>query len=93
MLVGDLVMIADSSKIKGKYQLGIIVATKTSKDGLVRSATVRYYIRGDAAEKWTAKQVERSVQRLSLILPVEEQDSPLMVKDSDLSVQVSADRS
>ena len=46
-----------------------------------------------AAEQWTAKQVERSVQRLSVILPVEEQDSPLMVKDSDLSVQVSADRS
>ena len=33
MFVGDLVMIADSSKIKGKYRLGIIVATKTSNDG------------------------------------------------------------
>ena len=93
MLIGDLVMIADSSKIKGKYQLGIVVATKASKDGLVRSATVRYFIRGDTAEQWTAQQVERSVQRLSLILAVEEQESPLIVKDNDFSVQVSADRS
>ena len=93
MLVGDLVMIADSSRIKGKYQLGIVVATKTSKDGLVRSATVRYFVRGDTAEQWTAQQVERSVQRLSLILAVEEQETPLVVKDNDFSVQVSADGS
>ena len=54
---------------------------------------MQYCLCGDAAEQWTAEQVERSVQRLSLILVVEEQESLLMVKDNDLRVQVSADRS
>ncbi len=88
MLVGDLVMIADSSKIKGKHKLGVVVATKISNDGLVRSVTVRYFVRKDTPDRWGAEQVERSVQRLSLILPVEEQEAPLMVKDSDFNVQV-----
>ena len=36
ILVGDLVMIADANKLKGKYKLGIVVATNIGGDGLVR---------------------------------------------------------
>ena len=36
--VGDLVMIADSGKIKGKYKLGIVVATTVSNSPLRDSA-------------------------------------------------------
>ena len=82
-------MIADSGKIKGKYKLGIVTDAKVGGDGLVRSATVQYFHRRGASEKWTAEQVTRSVQRLSLILSVEEQEAPLMVKD-DVDVQVCA---
>ena len=92
--MGDLVMVADSNKLKGKHKLGIIVATNMSNDGCVRSATVQYFIRKGASEaaqsKWAAEQVTRSVQRLSLILPVEEQDGELMVKDTTHGMQVCA---
>ena len=92
--IGDLVMIADMNKIKGKYKLGIVIATNVSGDGNVRSATVQYFNRRDVSEKWTPEQVVRSVQRLSLILPVEEQGGKLMVKDCHAHLQVcSAERS
>ena len=77
--VGDLVMIADSGKIKGKYKLGIVIATTISGDGVVRSATVQYFIRRGVSEKWSAEQMTRSVQR---------QTQDLMVKDEYVHVQV-----
>ena len=86
--VGDLVMISDSSKVKAKYKLGIVDGVNFSDDGFVRSAIIRYYNRKGIAEKWTSEQVVRSVQRLTLILPVEEQDASVMVKDYDYHVQV-----
>ena len=81
-------MIADSGKIKGKYKLGLVVATTVSNDGLVRSGTVQYFVRSGVAEKWTAERVTRSAQRLVLILSVEEQTGELMVKDELSDVQV-----
>ena len=81
-------MIADSGKIRGKYKLGIVVATNVSGDGFVRSATIQYFNRKDVSMKWTPEQVVRSVQRLSLILPVEEQEGDLMVKDGNVHMQV-----
>ena len=86
--VGDLVMIADTSKIKSKYKLGVVDEVKVSTDGCVRSAVVRYYIQRGGSAKWTPEKVTRSVQRLTLILPVEEQDTSVMVKDSDNHAQV-----
>ena len=88
--VGDLVMIAESSKVKAKYKLGIVDVVNYSDDGCVRSAIIRYFIRKGLNEKWTAVQVVRSVQRLTLILSVKEQDTMMMVKDSDFSIEVSA---
>ena len=87
---GDLVSIADTGIIKGKYKLGVVVGTNISDDGLVRSATVRYFNKRDASDAWSAEQVTRSVQRLCLILAVEEQDAPLMVKEGSVDVQVCA---
>ena len=86
--VGDLVMIADSGKIKSKYKLGIVVATTASGDGLVRSATVQYFVKRGIAETWSAEHVVRSVQRLVLVLSVEEQAGDLMVKDGHAHMQV-----
>ena len=88
ILVGDLVMIADANKLKGKYKLGIVIATNIGGDGLVRSATIQYFIRRGVAGTWSAEQVVRSVQRLVLILPVEEQTEDLMVKEEEAVVQV-----
>ena len=88
--VGDLVMIADSSKLKSKYKLGVVEDTHVSRDGIVRSATLRYCNvdkdqRGmDVA---TTVHVKRSVQRLVLIMPIEEMSDPVEVKDYEEGVQ------
>ncbi len=84
--VNDVVMICESSPIKSKYKLAIVDQVHTSDDGAVRSATVRYAnVHGDSS---TSVRVKRSVQRLVLILSVEEQDSPLEVLDYDTYVKV-----
>ena len=41
--VGDLVLVADKTAIKGKYRLYIVSGVKTSQDGIVRSAELIYY--------------------------------------------------
>ena len=79
-------MICETSQIKAKYKLAIVEAVHTSTDDCVRSATLRYSnLRGDG---WTSVRVKRSVQRLILVLPVEEQDNPLDVNDHDSHVEV-----
>ena len=88
--VRDLVMICEPTKIKAKYRLGVVDDVKTSNDGCVRSATIRYVCiqknpRGE--DKVQTIRVRRSVQRLSLILPVEEQSTNLEVKEHDFYVE------
>ena len=86
LCVDDVVMICDSSPIKTKYKLAIVETVHTSDDGSVRSATVRYAV--VKGEKSTNIRVTRSVQRLVLILPVEEQENFLDVNDLGTRVQV-----
>ena len=87
---GDVVMICDSSKLKSKYKLGVVDTAKTSTDGYVRSAIVRYSLVQKApsgADRVSTQHVTRSVQRLVMILPVEEQEHPVLVKDNEVSVE------
>jgi hypothetical protein len=81
-------MICETSPIKAKYKLAIVEAVHTSNDGSVRSATVRYTVVN--GQRSTIIRVKRSVQRLVLILPVEEQDHPLKVNDFDTHVKVDS---
>ena len=84
--VGDLVMICEPSRIKAKYKLAIVEAVHVSSDGCVRSATLRYSnVKKDG---WVSVRVERSVQRLVLLLPVEEQEKPLEVEDRENCMEV-----
>ena len=89
--IGDLVMICEDSKVKAKYKMAVVDDVKTSTDGVVRSATVRYCnIRStpNGETKVTHMKVSRSVQRLVLIMPVEETSpSPVVVKDYEHSVE------
>ena len=89
---GDVVMIAEPSKLKSKYKLAIVDDVKVSRDNLVRSAVVRYNNIQNVNNKLHARpvRVTRSVQRLVLILPVEEQSSPLDVMDDDDRPRVCA---
>ena len=88
--VRDLVMICEASKVKSKYKMGVVEHVKMSSDGTVRSATVRYCNvqqnpRGE--DKVTTVRVDRSVQRLVLIMPVEEMSAPVDVKEYEHCVK------
>ena len=86
-------MIAEPSKLKAKYKLGIVDDVKPSRDGFVRSVVVRYNNVQHGTDNPTAipVRVTRSVQRLVLVLPVEEQSSPLMITDDDHHLSISAE--
>ncbi len=86
-------MICEPSKLKAKYQLGVVDSANVSSDGNVRSTTVRYVLvqrNPNGEDKVRTVHVSRSVQRLVLILPVEEQETPIVVTDDELSVQCAA---
>ena len=88
--VGDLVMICEDSKVKAKYKMGVVDNVKYSSDNVVRSATVRYCNiqhnpKGD--DEVTTMRVERSIQRLVLIMPVEEMQASVVVKDYEHCVK------
>ena len=85
-------LIHESSPIKGRYTLGIVESVKTSQDGLVRSCVVGYRIPSsrDSIEKYSGGKkvtVTRSVQRLSLLLPIEEQSEKLVVNGDQIAVE------
>ena len=76
--VNDVVLIHDQSAFKGKYPMGLVETVNVGRDGRVRSCTVSYTIprSRDLSGQYTGGKrvlVTRSVQRLSLLLAVEEQ--------------------
>ena len=88
--VGDLVMISDSSKVKSKYKLGIVDNLTESDDGVVRSTTVRYcniQSNPNGEDRVTVVRVTRSVQRLVLIMPVEEMSQSVDVQEYEQCVK------
>ena len=83
--VGDLVLVHDSSKLRKKYTMAVVTDVHTSQDGMVRSCTVGFR-QSRAPTKWKQErsvwqELQRSVQRLTLLLPVEEQSESLMVTE------------
>ena len=82
-------MVHDKSPVKGTYVLGIVEAVNVGDDGLVRSCSVGYTVgsKKDLIEKYTGGKrivVSRSVQRLTLVLPVEEQTRSLQVMNNEV---------
>ena len=81
MTVGDVVLIMYTSKSSpGTYRLGRVLSVELDDDDLVRTCTVSYKIvkpskrnARDVFRYATSKEVRVPVQRLILILPVEEQ--------------------
>ena len=87
LCANDVVLICEATAIKAKYRLAVVEDVKVSKDGCVRSATLRYVLVAKGDEKVKVIRVRRSVQRLVLILPVEEQTSTVEVKEHEHSVE------
>ena len=84
---GDIVLIHDKSDLKGKYMLGMVEEAKISDDGLVRSCLVGYTVpyNKDPVGRYSGGRrivVSRSVQRLTLLLPIEEQPEKLVVENN-----------
>ena len=84
---GDIVLIHEKGAIKGKYLLGMVDSVNVGRDGLVRSCSVGYTVPNarDPVEKYNGGRrivVTRSIQRLTLLLPVEEQNSKLTVEEN-----------
>ena len=79
--VGDIVLIEYKSKTApGTYRLGRVLAVEVDDDGLVRTCTVQYKLvkpvtmdNKNTVEDVVSKQVRVPIQRLVMILPVEEQ--------------------
>jgi len=94
--VGDLVLVHDSNKVKNKYVLAKVETVKESGNGLVRSCSVGYS--NTRATKDPRKYqghwvtLHRSVQRLTLLLPVEEQDEDIVVSDNGVHSAVRMDQ-
>ena len=86
-------MITETSKLKSKYKVGIVEDTKVSRNGHVRSAVIKYNNVtqiGNNVLRATPVRVTRSVQRLVLVLPVEEQSQRLVVNSNDHQSMVCA---
>ena len=81
MMARDVVLIQYSSKsIPGTYHLGRVTEVELDEDNLVRTCLVRYHLvkpikadNRDSTNDVLRKQIRVPVQRLVLILPVEEQ--------------------
>ena len=79
--MGDVVLIQYEDKSKsGTFRLGVIIAVEEDRDGLVRTVTVQYSLLADLPVqdrllyRGVKKKLRVPVQRLVLILPVEERN-------------------
>ena len=70
--VGDVVLLNDEEARVADYKLGLIIGTKPSNDGLVRSVKVKCINRNE--EKLTVSYLDRPIHKLCCIVPVEEQE-------------------
>ena len=92
LATGDVVLIKYSSKSKsGEYRLGRVVTVEVDTDKLVRTCTVRYslvqHMRGKDRLSYkgvTIKYIRVAVQRLVLILPVEEQEDIKPISNEEI---------
>ena len=81
---GDVVLISYEEKSKaGSFKLGVVESVETDDDGLVRTCIVRYrLVRSDLPKEELKlyfkglkfKKIRVPIQRLCIILPIEEQD-------------------
>jgi hypothetical protein len=73
---GDIVIVADSNTVRGRYSLARVVQVHPGKDGVVRKATIQYkrYKVSDKLHEYTGGRditVTRAVQRLAILVPWE----------------------
>ena len=67
LLVGDIVLVQDSNHVRGKWQIARVSKVLPGDDGLVRRVELEY--KNPDGRKFTT--IERPVQRLIVLVPVE----------------------
>ena len=75
MQVGDIVLVQDSNTIRGQWKMAEVVEALPGRDQLVRDVTLRYKNQGPGG-RYAGTQdtrIKRSVHRLVVLLPKEEQ--------------------
>lgn len=73
--VGDIVLVQDPNPVRGKWKLAQVSKVEESRDGVVREVKLRYKMckPGNHYQGTKYKTINRSVHRLVVLLPVEEQ--------------------
>jgi hypothetical protein len=76
LVVGDVVIVADSDVFRGSYRLARVIQVFPGADGMVRRARIAYknYKVGENVCEYSGVPdtvVERSVQKLALLVPVD----------------------
>ena len=66
--IGDIVLITEKHMPRGQWRLGKIVSSNCDNDGKVRKVSIIYKVK----DSDTVVTVERPIQRLIVILPIEE---------------------
>jgi hypothetical protein len=74
---GDVVAVADQNHLRGKYHIARVVEAIPSRDGKVRKVTVAYknFKQNEKVHEYKGAndtKVTRSVQRLAMLVPVDE---------------------
>ena len=73
--IGDIVLVQDPNPVRGKWKLAQVANVEQSRDGMVREVKLRYKIckPGEKYHGTRYKTMNRSVHRLVVLLPIEEQ--------------------
>ena len=88
VMIGDIIMLRFSNQLKNQYKMGRIIDIHPDERGLVRSVTVKYRKKSsrEKTEIISSKNItiERiGIQRIVIILPLEEQDNILPLEEQD----------
>ena len=73
--IGDIVLVQDPNPVRGKWKLAQVANVEQGRDGMVREVKLRYKIckPGEKYHGARYKTMNRSVHRLVVLLPIEEQ--------------------
>ena len=73
--VGDVVLVQDGGAFRGDWRLAQVNEAEPGKDGRVRDVTIRYKskTRGKGYSGQRDILIKRSVHKLAVLLPIEEQ--------------------
>lgn len=73
--MGDVVLVQDSNSVRGAWKLAQVIRADPGRDGTVLDVDLRYKIikQGKGYDGDVDKIMSRSVHRLVVLLPMEEQ--------------------